>query len=146
MSGPLSLPTVPDRGKRCDGCAFTPGTEANEQPLTLVKAVLSAKLCEPFYCHANLVDGKIPEGQAILCAGWDDMMQSLWQRGWYDQMSDPQRLVLSAVLQTVLKLEDRLLAGDDIEGFSVLAEVLARVPDDIAEGLRQMLAEMGAAS
>jgi hypothetical protein len=110
---------------RCDGCAFTAGTEANLSQLTRIKSLLCAKLADPFYCHANLVDGVLPEGQERLCSGWAEAVSALLAKGHYEQQSPFQRDVLGALLQIVITLEDRIEAGDDLESFDVPTEVLA---------------------
>ena len=115
---------------RCEGCAFTPGTEANLSPLTLTKARLCAMTLDPFYCHANLVDGQLPEGQERLCAGWADLMDGMHQRGEYAAMSEHKRAMLRAGLTALIKLEDRLLAGENADDFDMLAEVKALLEAD----------------
>lgn len=84
-------------------------------------------IAEPFYCHANLVDGKIPEGQGILCAGWADMVSVLYQRGEYPQGAEPtpRQVVLRACLEVIMKIEDDLLAGGNAEHIDVPSEVAA---------------------
>lgn len=60
---------------RCKGCAFTPGTEANRDRLTTLKAELCVMAYEPFLCHANAINDVIPEGKEHLCVGWVESVQ-----------------------------------------------------------------------
>jgi hypothetical protein len=109
---------------RCEGCAFTPGTRANLQEGTLLKARLSALIAEPFYCHANLIAGKLPKGQEKLCIGWADMVSVLYRRGHYERLTDFQRAAMGAAIEVIQTIEDRLLAGEDVENLDVPSEFL----------------------
>lgn len=87
--------------KRCDGCAFTPGTEANLSVHTLLKAKICAELAHPFYCHTHLdEDGKPIKGARLqLCGGFVDAMNAYYRRG--PGPSDARRRVLVAGLELI---------------------------------------------
>lgn len=57
-------PTLP---RRCVGCAYSPGTEANGTPTTRQAAKECVERSHPFWCH--LVSDGLGE-QTHLCAGW----------------------------------------------------------------------------
>jgi hypothetical protein len=58
---------------RCAGCAYTDGTVANRDELTLI----TRNLCElggaTFYCHANAVDDVLPREGKRICRGFADV-------------------------------------------------------------------------
>jgi hypothetical protein len=111
---------------RCEGCAFTAGTEANLQPLTLLKATLCVRILEPFFCHDNLVDGKLPKGEEKLCAGYVEAMDVLHGRGYYKRQPKNVLKHLRKHLRRVLRLEDYLLEGGSVGIPSATVAALAR--------------------
>lgn len=110
---------------RCDGCAFTAGTEANESQITRLKSTLCAQIAEPFYCHQNAVDDTLPEGEEMLCRGWAEAVQTLYRKGHYERMPEWRKEVLRAILGAVTAMEDRIEAGESLEDFNVAQEVAA---------------------
>lgn len=58
--------------KMCDGCAFKKGTQANENPMTVLLATESVLKDEPFYCHKRFC----PNGSEKLCNGWINIMNN----------------------------------------------------------------------
>jgi hypothetical protein len=117
----MSEHAIPEiqRAQRCGGCAFRPRTEANQSPLTLMKAKLCAMTSDPFLCHEARADGI-----DALCAGWVAQMTVLLRSGYYESLTNEQRAFHRACLAAIVKLEDKMLAGEDINDVDVPAEVL----------------------
>jgi hypothetical protein len=108
---------------RCAGCAFTPGTPANQSPRTVLVAQLCVMARDPFFCHEN-VDGEIIDGvaqywpkegtQLRACAGWIEAVAALgpepeWRAG-----------LAAEFLEMLLKAED---GGGDWSDERALAEI-----------------------
>lgn len=55
---------------RCSGCAFTEGTEAHRDDLTVLTAELCVQSGEPLFCHANAIEDKLPRGSERVCRGY----------------------------------------------------------------------------
>lgn len=82
--------------KRCDTCAFTPGSDANREPKNLITAKLAALTPFPFYCH-EAIDWKaersggrtraefvaMKAGGFHVCQGWRDEVAGLHKAGYY---------------------------------------------------------------
>lgn len=67
------------RSGQCAGCAFAPGSPANES-LSMIKAKLCLYTGEPFWCHWNVIGGGdppqiLPGTKRTLCRGWVDAME-----------------------------------------------------------------------
>lgn len=58
--------------RMCDGCAFKQRTQANQSPLTSMKALECVLKEEPFYCHNRFR----PDGNERLCNGWINIMNN----------------------------------------------------------------------
>lgn len=93
---------------RCAGCAYTEGTEANRDVLTTT----TRELCEmgriQFYCHANAVNDKLPDGKR-LCHGYMEKM--LTEAG--DGYTPPRwkQILAWEGLRLMEEEEDRMKAG-----------------------------------
>ncbi len=85
---------------RCKGCAFTPGTPANQDRMTVLKTELCVMAYEPFYCHANAVDDQLPEDRKMLCAGWCEAVAGK------DYPPDWKRRMAAACLKEIADAED----------------------------------------
>lgn len=83
--------------KRCDGCALTPGAEANLEPDNHLTAMLAVMGPFPFYCHAFIdyknLKSKTRSKKAfrenkdnfVLCTGWLEEVQKLAATGYYKE-------------------------------------------------------------
>lgn len=58
---------IPALAARCRGCAFTPGTDAADNPVTSNAASECVERSHPFFCHMVKDDLREP---THLCAGW----------------------------------------------------------------------------
>jgi hypothetical protein len=84
--------------EKCATCAFRPGTEAANSPLTPVKARLCIKTCTPFLCHESPIDA--------MCAGAADAMTVMHENGQWAQTPEWKRKVLLACLDAIQDVED----------------------------------------
>lgn len=94
------------RKERCSDCGFTPGTAANTSGVTAIKAVLCAEVPTPFLCHANAVDGEIPDGKAMVCQGWVEACNILNLAGHYEKQPEWLRawkIILIDIIQDIEK-------------------------------------------
>lgn len=66
----MPIGQIPNLIPRCKGCAFTPGTPANQSRITQLRTTLCVEAYEPFYCHENAVEDQLPAGKEHLCRGW----------------------------------------------------------------------------
>jgi hypothetical protein len=69
---------------QCASCALLPGSEANKEPLSVLKAIISARGGIPFFCHHSRTTGEqydwksneslgplgLPHAERKLCDGW----------------------------------------------------------------------------
>jgi hypothetical protein len=99
---------------RCKTCAFTAGTPANKDEITRLKAELCVIAYQPFFCHSNAVEDKIPEGKERLCAGWAESVAGKpyppeWKR----------RIALESLKQ-VIAAED----GKELNAGAIITEML----------------------
>lgn len=74
-------------------------------------------------------EGRLPEGEERLCIGWSDVITTMYRRGDFQRQTDAQREMFRAALAVVVKLEDKLLAGDAADDFDVLAEIKAMLDE-----------------
>lgn len=119
-------PTPPPTPReKCAGCAFRPGTEAQQSDLTRLKARLCVLALDPFLCHENAVDGQLPAGEERLCVGYAEAMGVLHRRGYYDALPDWKQDVLNGLLAHVVSVEDRLLAGETVDDDTAVEELHA---------------------
>lgn len=88
----------------CSGCAFVSGTEANRDQLTQLTAELCVQSGDPFFCHANAIEDRLPKGQERLCRGYLDERA---RRG-------PQPAWKAAVAAEGLRLMEEAAAGVDV--------------------------------
>ncbi len=106
---------------RCKGCAFTPGTPANSDRLTVLKTELCVMAYEPFLCHANAVDDKIPAEKAMLCAGWAEAVRGA------EYPPEWKRRVAHACLKEIEQAED----GEDYDESKVTQAILQAVMEAV---------------
>lgn len=81
--------------KRCSGCAFTRGSEANREPDNSITAQLAVMGPFPFYCHegidySTLKPGKMERTEfhrreMKLCTGWLEGVKELAATGYYKE-------------------------------------------------------------
>ena len=94
------LLTRPDR---CTTCAYRPGTEANKQESTLLKAQLCLISAELFLCHED-------PARIAICRGWHDAFAVRLRAGKLEK--DPEKRALAAKLSDALcDSEDAVLAS-----------------------------------
>lgn len=118
---------------KCQTCAFRPGTEANTDAITGIKAKLCAENAEPFYCHENLLpDGTLPEGEEQLCAGFVDAMAALNAKGFYEADPDWRRDWRKHLLALIQQCEDDDRAGIRLD----VPQVEKRIAESIAAMFR----------
>lgn len=81
--------------KRCDGCAFTKGSDANLEPDNFLKGIICQLTPMPFYCHETF-DWKNPELDSIqdikdlpkskrICQGWKESVAELAKTGYFKE-------------------------------------------------------------
>lgn len=128
--------------KPCEGCAFTPGAEANREPQNNLRAQLCLLGGIPFYCHhddeGNLRDlsdihpsqrrAEIQAGRLRICAGWRREVAAASAAGYYRTNRDAKRAyavfglgALARYLTAKGRREKRRLArvlGDIVIGLS----------------------------
>lgn len=78
------LRDIPEMVRRemCEGCAFRPGSPANLNQITMLKARLCVMSGEPFLCHANLDENQEPtDGVLALCRGFHDAFENRLEKG-----------------------------------------------------------------
>lgn len=92
--------------KRCRGCAFTPGTEANRWPLILLQAELSVRALDSFYCHEKPLPSSGATG--TLCAGFVQAMDVRHERGDFEDLSEDERTILREALREARSAEEIL--------------------------------------
>lgn len=114
---------IPDRApvERCSTCAYRPGTSANSDRVTLIKAQLCLETRVPFYCH------EAPEGYA-LCRGWVDALALRMKKGADEGTPQWKHDVKDALLELIASAEDADNAG---------------VPFDVVAESRRLLQEHG---
>lgn len=99
------------RTSRCSDCGVTPGTEANKNGVTAIKAQLCAEIPEPFLCHANAIekDGQleIPDGKEVLCRGWVEMCNILNAAGHYERQKPFQREIKMKLVEAISEIEEQ---------------------------------------
>jgi hypothetical protein len=83
------------RPDRCQGCAFTEGTEANQSLATQIKAKLCLRLSEPFYCHE--ADGTDPP---TVCRGFIQALGESTRSG-LGPLSPQQYQIAAEVLEVI---------------------------------------------
>lgn len=106
---------------RCKGCAFTPGTEANRDTLTKIKADLCVMAYEPFLCHSNAIDDVIPQGKERLCVGWAEAVQG------QEYPPEWKRRVALASLHEIAEHEN----GKDYDEHAVTQRILQSVMEAV---------------
>lgn len=94
--------------ERCAGCAFSPGTEANGRPLTLLQAKLCVAAANPFYCHENIDASGVPfEGEELEpCAGYVAAVEQLERRGHYARQTATERGTLLDQIRITLLADE----------------------------------------
>jgi hypothetical protein len=93
------------RHERCEGCAFSPGTKANNSFMTRYKATLCVLSGEPFLCHHNLDANEQPvDGTPLaLCRGFVDAFQERMDHG--KETPEWKRSVYLAITQAICDIE-----------------------------------------
>jgi hypothetical protein len=105
---------------RCAGCAFTPGTDANKSTITQLKARLAIESETIFYCHAPIeqfCDAKgitdreahnllIALGEQVICAGYLDAIETLHDKGYFDDRPEWKRKLSLGLLAVTQRVED----------------------------------------
>lgn len=102
----MELDIKPDKiiRQRCSGCAFNPGTPANNDRFVKVKIDLCLKAEAPFHCHCNAVEDVIPCGQERICLGFVEALE----------MQSPRSSEEKAVARELLQLIEDIDAGCDV--------------------------------
>lgn len=90
---------------RCAGCAFTPGTDAHDSPLTLPKAEMCARARVPFLCHES------PEDARTTCAGYREAVAQLRADGYFERQTADDREALRGRLEGLEAVETACALG-----------------------------------
>jgi hypothetical protein len=106
---------------KCSGCAYRPGTEANLDELTQMTATLCVQAGEPFYCHANAIEDKLPSDQKRICLGH---FEAMFARGdvspWKAAVAHEALVIMEQALDGAIAPNDevtaRLLRAGTIAG------------------------------
>ena len=95
------------RSGQCAGCAFAPGSPAN-QSLSMTKARLCVLSGEPFWCHWNVIGANnelLPGTRPTLCRGWVDATEARLEKG--VQPTEFQRAIYLALNEAITEVELR---------------------------------------
>lgn len=109
---------------RCEDCAFTAGTRANESPDTKLKTYLCVQNAVPFYCHMH-------EG---LCAGWAEAVNTLDANDHFVRLAPWKRDVMNGCLDVIAMAEERDLRGEETTEQQVIHDIM-----NVMSGLRDGL-------
>lgn len=125
--------------QRCKGCAFTEGTEANQEPNNHLKSLLCVLTPSPFYCHES-VDYKNPdvhgrktrqqmsELKPKICSGWREEVRQLEQTGYYKEKPK----ITKAVGENALETLDDWLSETDPEDKEELGKIFELHLDNLS--------------
>lgn len=105
------------RHERCDTCAFRPGTQANLQWTTQLKARLCVKTGTLFHCHEE------PEG--ILCAGFADAITHRYETGELQRSPEWKQAIYRELLEVLDDVEAGKIGGSPADCDAITARVLA---------------------
>lgn len=105
--------------KRCKGCAFTEGSEANKEPDNHIKGIICLLTPMPFYCHDsfNYKDPKYDLANSIkdlpktkrICQGWKESVAELAATGYYKEEPKETRIygkISMITLQQIFASQD----------------------------------------
>jgi hypothetical protein len=132
--------------RRCEGCAFNLGSEANRDIVTRVKARLAVRRAMPFYCHERGVDaaGHPEPGRRVLCAGWLKALDDRPARSIETlDVYTPEEIRDQQILRALVDFERRVLLGGepleevyalDAEASALLSEMLIEEEALLAAG------------
>ncbi len=110
--------------KRCDGCAFRPGTVANRDAFNQLRVKLCLFTSHPFLCHegADPATGRLPDGRQHLCGGFADAMEAKLRRGDH-QAERPEWQGRAA--RAMLRATDEVIDADHA-GLAATPAIIAR--------------------
>ncbi len=95
---------------KCSGCAYVEGTEANRDVLTTLTRELCVMGRVNFYCHANMVNDRLPNDAKRLCRGY---AETVFAQDMAGQVPPPwKRSLALAGLREMEDAEARLLRGE----------------------------------
>lgn len=112
----MTEPETLVRRERCIDCAFRPSTGPKDAPLTLLKAKLSVKIGEHFFCHLDVENNRIMDDPEALCAGWFEAVVPRLKNGAIDALPPEEVARIRAVLHTISIIEMGL-GGAHVEGY-----------------------------
>jgi hypothetical protein len=123
--------------KQCAGCAFRPGSEASEEPVSYLTAELCVLGPKSFHCHES-VDYKNPvfgrplsrqerrelAPAARVCGGWTKRVQELKATGYYDENPVETKVYASVATETLKDWQAEEDPNEKAELLEKLGEVL----------------------
>lgn len=122
---------------QCAGCAFRPGTEASQEPVSWLTGELCVLGPKSFHCHET-VDYKNPvfdrpisvrerrelAPDARICGGWTQRVQELSATGYYQDHPGETKVLAAVGVETLKDWQAEEDANEKAELLEKLGQIL----------------------